>query len=332
MREWKPSVFTDGGFPVFFRESDPRVRPMRFRSSVRVSLRVFGILAIVLFAVRPSWAWGPRAHRVATRVAYDRLTPAAREAIRELLHEGDTLVSIASWADEEGHDAVPGSAGWHFVNVPISAAKYDPKFCGAGGNCVVEKIKHYRKILADRNAPKQERTRALLFLVHFVEDVHNPMHVGDNHDRGGNNTQVQYYSDPTATNLHRVWDSQILEDASKNDNRWVESIAPLLTPENIAAWSKGDVETWADESLQEAKKAYQTPPGSPTSKPVIRGTRIGREYSEYALPVIRRRLAQAGVRLANELNEALGDESPASSKTKVKERTRPGVLVPAGRR
>ena len=303
---------------------------MRLRPYFRVILRVFGLSALLLFAASPAWAWGPRAHRVATRVAYERLTPAAREAVRELLHEGDTLVSIASWADQEGHDAVPESASWHFVNVPITAAKYDPKYCGAGGGCVVEKIKHYRKLLADRSAPKAERTRALLFLVHFVEDVHNPLHVGDNHDRGGNLTQVQYYSDPVATNLHRVWDSQILEDASKNDNRWVESIAPLLTRENIAAWSKGDPDAWADESLQEAKKAYQNPPGSSSGKAITRGSRIGREYSEYALPVIRKRLAQAGVRLANELNTALGDEA-ASDKAKVKERTRPRVLVPAGR-
>ena len=304
---------------------------MRSRPLVRWSCRGL-CLSIVLFAVaRPTWAWGPRAHRVATLVAMERLTPAARAGVRELLHEGDTLVNIASWADDQAHHEMPGTAGWHFVNVPITAAHYDPKYCGDEGACVVEKIKHYRKILADRGTPKTERTRALLFLVHFVEDVHNPMHVGDNHDRGGNLTQVQYYSDPSATNLHRVWDSQILEDASKDDRKWVDSIEPLLTPENIAAWSKGNVDSWADESLQEAKKAYQNPPGSPSATPVTRGTRIGREYSEHALPVIRRRLAQAGIRLANELNAAFAEERPAVEKEKVKGRKRQAVPVPVGR-
>ena len=127
-------------------------------------------------------AWGPRAHRVATRVAEARLTPEARTAIRDLLHEGDTLVDVCDWADHDGHDDVPGSA-WHYVNVPLDALHYDARFC-SGGNCVVAKIKHFRRVLADRQAPKRERTRALLFLVHLVEDVHQPLHVGDNRDRG----------------------------------------------------------------------------------------------------------------------------------------------------
>ena len=128
---------------------------------------------------------------------------------------------------------------------------------------MVEKIKHYRKVLSDHNTPKKERAAPppFLFLVHFVEDVHQPLHVGDNHDRGGNQTQVQYFSDPTATNLHRVWDSQILDDASRDDRKWVAMIEPLLTPENIAAWSKGTVEDWTDESSARRQESLLLPRG-----------------------------------------------------------------------
>lgn len=264
----------------------------------------------------PAFGWGPRGHRIATRVAEARLTPEAKAGIRSLLHDGDTLVEISNWADHEGHDEFPGSAPWHYVNVPITAPHYEDKFCG-GGNCVVAKIRHYRKVLADHNTPKKERARALLFLVHFVEDVHQPLHVGDNHDRGGNLTQVQYFNQ--GTNLHHLWDSSVIDDASRDEREWVKKISLLLTPENVAAWSKGDVDEWADESLQEAKKAYRFPKDA--VDPVGSGVKLGREYSEHALPVVRLRLAQAGVRLANELNAAFESE-PAPVKTRTRQPVR----------
>lgn len=290
--------------------------------------RLWGILTLLTTALpgfaREARAWGPRAHRVASRVAESRLTPAARAGIRALLHEGDTIVSESSWADHEGHDAVPGSAAWHFVNVPISAARYDDRYCPAGV-CVVAKVKHFRKLLADRRAPRAERARALLFLVHLVEDVHQPLHVGDNRDRGGNQTQVQYLGE--ATNLHRLWDSQLIDAAARDERAWTDAVNRLVTPENVARWSQGGVESWADESLQEAKKAYHFPPGSP--RPAEAGVRLGSDYAEAALPVIRLRLAQAGVRLANELNAvfAESDSPPAAER----ERRRPAA-APAGRR
>ncbi len=255
------------------------------------------VSALIFNATQPAWAWGPHGHRIATRIAEERLTPAARAAVRNLLHEGDNLVEESNWADHDGHDAEPASAPWHYVNVPINAAHYEARFC-AGGNCVVEKIKHYRKVLANTSASRAERARALLFLVHFVEDVHQPLHVGDNHDRGGNLAQVQFLGQ--GDNLHRVWDSSMINEVNRNERAWVEMIEPLLTPANLSAWSKGSVESWADESLQEAKKAYHYPTGS--ARPLNSGASLGRDYVEFALPILRLRLAQAGVRVANELN------------------------------
>ncbi len=252
---------------------------------------------VLLVCSQPALAWGPHGHRIATRIAVARLSPAARAAVREILHPGDTLVGESDWADHDGHNAVPGSAPWHYVNVPISAPRYDARFC-QNGNCVVDKIKHYRTVLADRKASKSDRARALLFLVHFIEDVHQPLHVGDKKDNGGNLTQIQFLGE--GVNLHRLWDSTLISDFSRDDSVWVESIDPLLTRENVEDWSKGSVESWADESLQDAKLAYHFPPGS--ARPIESGDRLGRDYARFALPIIRLRLAQAGVRVANELN------------------------------
>ena len=266
-------------------------------SRVRIGVWMAGAL-IVALALRPSsaLAWGPHGHRIAARITEERLTPKARSAIRALLLEGDTLVSIATWADNEGHKDVPESAPWHYVNVPITAEPNDARIC-RGGNCVVEKIGHFRALVADPHAPRKERQRALLFLVHFVADVHQPLHVGDNRDKGGNLTQVQFLG--RGTNLHRLWDSDLINAVSRDERAWVRDIEPLLTPKNIEEWSRGDVVDWTNESLDAAKTAYRH---LPSEAPLPTGARLGKDYEEFAAPIIRLRLAQAGVRLANELN------------------------------
>jgi hypothetical protein len=255
-------------------------------------------LSLTTLAVTsPAFAWGPQGHRVIAHVADDRLTPAAKAGVRALLHEGDTLADVANWADHEGHDAVPGSASWHYVNVPISAPRYEGRYCRRG-DCVVAKIKQYRKILADHGAPRRERQRALLFLVHFVADIHQPLHVGDHDDRGGNLTQVQFLG--RGTNLHRLWDSDLIHHLGGSDREWVERIERMVTPQKIEAWSWGTVEDWADESLRAAKLAYSDPQGSPA--PLASGTRLGEDYVKFSDPILREQMARAGIRLANELN------------------------------
>ena len=248
--------------------------------------------------------------------------------MRELLHEGDTLLDVCTWADGDGHFAVPGSAPWHYVNVPIDAPRYGDRYCRRG-DCVVAKIHQYRKVLADRRAPRADRARALLFFVHFVEDVHQPLHVGDRNDRGGNNTQVQFFNE--GVNLHRLWDTTMINGASRDEREWVRQIEPLLTPEHVADWSRGDVEAWADESLAAAKKAYHDPRNP--ARLIASGDQLGRDYAEAAVPIIRLRLAQAGVRLAHELNTifATSDAAPVNGKAKSQEIRQP-VPVPAGRR
>jgi hypothetical protein len=242
-------------------------------------------------------AWGPQGHRVIAHIALDRLSPQARAGVKSLLHEGDTIVEISTWADNEGHEVVPRSATWHYVNVPISAARYQESDCKRG-ECVVEKIKHYRRVLADRSAPRQERQRALLFLVHLIADVHQPLHVGDHDDRGGNLTQVQFLG--TGTNLHRLWDSDLIHHIGGNDRAWVSRAERLITPETQAEWSKGTIEDWTNESLRAAKVAYRKPGGF--NGPMASGASLGEDYARMAEPILLERMAQAGIRLANELN------------------------------
>ena len=254
-------------------------------------------LAVAFLAGSPeSRAWGPVGHRVAAKVAEGRLTPAARAAVAGLLDEDKDLGTASNWPDVHGRKDIPESAPWHYVNVPLTEPRYDAKFCQPGG-CVVSKIKDFRKILADRSAPKADRRLALRFLAHFVEDIHMPLHVGHMDDKGGNLCQVRFLG--RGSNLHRVWDSGVIE-ATGTEAAWIEQATQLAATDAAQGWLWGDVEDWADESLKLAHQAYYFPAG--TDRPIKSGAILGEDYETFATPILRLRLAQAGVRLANELN------------------------------
>ncbi len=270
--------------------------------AARLAARRAGVAALLAAlaawgAAPAAWGWGRMAHRASAKVAESRLSPQARAAIRDLLEPGESLADASTWADEYSRE-VPGSASWHFVNVPTTAAHYDPRDCRPRG-CVVSKIADFRAILGDRKASRRERQRALRFLVHLVQDLHQPMHVADRNDRGGNNVQLRYgrYDN---TNLHQVWDSGLLHQGFRHENQLVRAIEALATGPEARDWLKGRAEDWADESLAVGRRAYAIPGSGATLRS---GDSIGRDYERQNLPVAVDRVARSGVRLAAMLNE-----------------------------
>ncbi len=259
---------------------------------------VRGLLATMLalsVMVGPAWAWGRLGHRVAGKIAESRLRPAAKAAVEALLEPGESIPDVSTWADEVRRDRRE-TGPWHYINIPITESKYDAKFVPKEG-CVVTKIDDFRKILADTKAPRVERQEALKFLIHFVEDMHQPVHVGHRDDRGGNDLQVQFFD--RGTNLHSVWDSGLIDQANLTEAQWVEKLNKSITPEQVEAWSKGTPADWATESLAAAKSAYKN---APSTDPLKKGAKLGQTYQNANLPVVERRLAMAGVRLAWILN------------------------------
>jgi hypothetical protein len=257
-------------------------------------------VVLLFFGAAPELqAWGPRGHRAAAKLAESRLTPRARAIIRELLEPGESLADAATWADENSRE-IRGSAGWHFVNVPLSARHYDPRDCRPGG-CVVSKISEFWAILKDPNAPRQRRRLALRFFIHLVQDLHQPMHVADRNDRGGNNLQLRYgrYEN---TNLHQVWDSGLLSQGYRHENELLRDLEILAREPRSRDWLTGRIENWADESLEVGRLAYLVPGTDVTLRS---GDAIGREYERINLPRAVERLARSGVRLAALLNEIL---------------------------
>jgi nuclease S1 len=252
------------------------------------------MLATLIFS--PSaWPWGNVGLQVASQMAEERLTPAALKAVHDLLGSGVNLADISTWAEEQRTMSTNGQ--WHYINIPITANRYDPKFCQLG-RCVVSKIEEFKRVLQNPKAGREEKQKALKFLVHFIEDLCQPFHVGDNGTKGGNLIQVSFFG--IGSNLHRVWDSLIIEKHTKDQRVWLWDLNGVTNPKAAAEWSKGTPEDWATDTLQVTKLAYCLP-GTNTVMPS--GSKIGDEYYKMALPLLQKQLAKAGVRVAAVLNE-----------------------------
>jgi nuclease S1 len=183
--------------------------------------------------------------------------------------------------------------------------RYDARFSGdvSTKGCVVDKINEFRLVVKDKSKSIEDRRFALRFLIHCVEDLHMPLHVGDNGDKGGNRTQVRFFD--RGTNMHRLWDSDMIEWNTRSEDVWLAELAELDSPEARAMTMRGAVEDWATESLTAARAAYLVPGTVARIKP---GQKLSREYYDEKLPVVRWRLYRGGFRLAMVLNEAFSDD------------------------
>ena len=137
------------------------------------------------------------------------------------------------------------------------------RIAGAQG-CVVSKIAEFRAVLADRNAPRARRRQALRFFVHLVQDLHQPMHVADRRDRGGNSLQLRSgrYEN---TNLHQVWDSGLFRRRyrMRDEPELVDDVRALADRPEARGWTRGRVEDWADESLADRPSRVPRPGDGP---------------------------------------------------------------------
>jgi hypothetical protein len=269
------------------------------RSRAVFAITILGMLGITT----PTWAWGRLGHRVIARLAEKQLNPKAKAAIVALLAPGESLADASLWADEHRRE-LPKTAPWHYVDVPLDEPRYHSIFAGdvAEKGYVVDKIHDFKVVVNDAGQSVEDRRIALRFLVHFVEDLHMPMHVGDNNDKGGNRTQVRFFD--RGTNMHSLWDSGMIEYICNTEDYWLKDLAALDTPEARAAAMNGMIEDWATESLLAARQAYQVPE---TGKRLKSGQKLADAYLDANLPVARRRLYQASVRLAMVLNQAFAE-------------------------
>jgi len=263
----------------------------------------YGLLAAVLSLLLPSLAhaWGGDGHQIVCLIAEDRLTSAAKAGIHGLL--GDANISdaeIASWADEIRRQRQE-TGPWHYVDIPTDAKGFDAKRDGQNGNNVTDKINDFKAVLEDPKATRNARVEALKFLVHFVGDIHQPLHCAErNKDKGGNARLVFFLDRPQATNLHSVWDTAILlnHKGSVRNADYAEKLNAAIKPQRAAEWAKGTTVDWANEAHDLAVSVVykDVPADGPPPK-------LNQAYVDAAGAVIDQQLQCAGVRLATILND-----------------------------
>ncbi len=233
-------------------------------------------------------------------VAETRLLPRTREAVRDLLG-GQSLADASVWADnirQYRHDADP----LHYVNVPLAAAGYDSLRDCPNGRCIVAAIAADRRVLANPAASPLDRAEALRFLIHFLGDLHQPLHTTDDGDRGGNLRTVYLAGD--STNLHKVWDGQILERAGLTDAAYLAQLRRQMATMNLPALERGTVVDWVMEGHRIAREqVYRLPADG----------RLDDAYLAAARRTIDHQIIAAGVRLAAVLNQTLASYRPSAT-------------------
>jgi nuclease S1 len=256
------------------------------------------LLAAILFA-QPVLAWGEFGHRLVGELAERQLSPAARAEVAALLADEPepTLAGVSAWADrvrEARLEDYEHTRSWHYVNFPSLDCEYVPARDCPDGNCVIGAITSQERLLGDRSQPGRLRREALKFLVHFVGDVHQPLHAGLASDRGG--TRFQVNVDGQGTNLHGVWDAVILRGGPKGVSAYVAHLERgLVQVDTATVAAPVPAAGWALESCQLLRDGGIYP----------ERRRIGTDYLDRFRPLAERRLQQAARRLAELIERAL---------------------------
>jgi hypothetical protein len=292
------------------------------RRSVAFSVLAVSLLGLAVSLSAPALAYGPSGHRIAGALAEPLLCPAAVEEVARI-SGGRSLSELGVWADTIRDEPRWRNTGpWHYMNIddgrPLSSYRHPPE------GDVLGAIERSAEDLARASARSSDTARssrtvpslrtarssdiassqgsaldALRFLIHFIVDLHQPLHVGRASDRGGNTIDVRYGA--TTVNLHRFWDTDVLEVAGLSRAEYERALAP-----RVAALAKRPQafapETWAAESLALRKDVYDFQ-GRARGPAVLDG-----RYLEHADAITRERLSLAAVRVASTLNRVLGCE------------------------
>jgi hypothetical protein len=257
-----------------------------------MKLKIFLLLAAFFFA-KPAteevFFWGQNGHRVTGKIAENHLKKRAKKKIDKLL-KGQSLAFVSTYADEIKSDrAYSKYYSWHYVNMNLeetyAKATKNPK------GDLVTGITKCIGVLKDNTSSDEDKSFHLKMLVHFVGDLHQPMHIGQKEDKGGNTVQVEWFGQ--GTNLHAVWDTKMIEYWNMSYLELADS-AQDLSKKQIEAIEAGTLLTWVDEIHEVTKKVY---------KSAAVGENLRYRYSYDHFGTIREQLQRGGIRLAKILND-----------------------------
>jgi len=263
---------------------------------------VTAALLIFFAASTDAFAWGDLGHKIICEIALRRVSPVTLTRIEELIR-GDTdyksFADACTWPDHPRK-----RASEHFLNLPRDSRGLGDDDCGGASACVVRAILKDASILASKETSQSEKLASLKFLGHWVGDVHQPLHVSFEDDRGGNSTRI---SGACQSNLHSAWDTCLVVLAVGNDAPTAAlSLLKTIQPGQVQAWIQSSPHDWANESFAISEKTttrYCHFVGS-SCVGELTSLKIDDTYIAANQPVVRGQLVKAGVRLAHLLDEA----------------------------
>ncbi len=280
----------------------------------RLPIPLLVLLSLTMFTPAAS-AWSALGHSIVGELAERHLTPGAKAQVVALLagEPNPSLAGVSSWPDAL-HDTDPErfklSAKWHYVRLEPDSCAYVPANDCPDGNCVIGAIEAQRRILADATQPRDARRDALKFLVHFVGDVHQPMHASNRDDKGGNEYQLslrtnlppeayarsRYVNGVMGSNMHMVWDYYILGERGLDVRRYADRLDAMTWPPTSGPDASSILPAaWASESCRLIDARHLYPEGHV----------LDRSYLDIERPLAEQRIRQAAYRLAVLLNAAL---------------------------
>lgn len=256
----------------------------------------FALAALLFVTTRIGFAWGPEGHKAVAILTERYLRPQTRARVHELLG-AESLEDASLWADQIAHTSRPETAPWHYIDIPLRDSRIDMRTECPQGQCVLAKTQEFLGILGNPQADREVRSEALKFVVHFVADLHQPLHCEDHQDKGGNTQAVIFAGHPD--NLHWVWDTGLAQEINPDPQALATELGREITNPERAAWQTGSIEAWVLESHRLAQTvAYRR--SWEFGTPVL-----GRDYDDAAEAVIKVQLEKAAVRLAFLLNQRL---------------------------
>lgn len=280
-----------------------------------------GLVLLGLCSASPAFAWWEYGHQTVAQIALAQATLKTRAAIRRLIaHSKElatptcpirTIEEASVWADciktlklPDGKYRFNYAYTWHYQDVDV-CKPFDVKTPCADGNCVSTQITRQAAKLADRRLSAKERLEALAFLVHFVGDLHQPLHAGEHADEGGNKVLATYGAVANKKlNLHSIWDGYLAERAISSPPAGARGILNGVSAARRQAMAAGSVEDWSRESWAVSRdSAYGVALGDPCVTGVV--GHLDDAQIAALVPVVRLQVLRGGLRLGRMLNRAL---------------------------
>ncbi len=247
---------------------------------------LYGLVFLLTYST--AFGWGQTGHRIVGEIAFRHMTPSAQQRVLEILNR-ETPAMASTWMDFiKSNRDYDHMRPWHYVTVPDGQHYHE-----IGAPEEGDAFKAMTRIIAEIQSGEFDgwtEQEALKSLIHLVGDVHQPLHVGNGEDRGGNDVKVKWFG--KSSNLHRVWDSEMIDGTQLSYTEYADWI-DITTPDQISLWQSSSMEVWLQESVNMRESVYETGDTE----------RMGYRYNYEQIEAMNERLLQAGIRLAGLLNE-----------------------------